>query len=79
VNPYYLKFTDEAHAIAAMQKYRMDDQWEIASLTHALDLLGAIEGVDGYHINLMVDDLPTDLEPFLVTPDSPVRVFAGVI
>lgn len=78
MNPFYLKFADEAQAIAAMPQYRMDDQWQTASMNHALDVVGVIEGIDAFHINLMLEALPAELESFVVTPATPSRVFAGV-
>jgi len=61
--------------------------WITASLTHALDVVGVIaktdaEGnavtLDGFHVNLMIDVLPTELEQYIITPATPSRVFAGV-
>ena len=31
----------------------------------------------GYHVNALVEETPPDLEPYLVTPTLPYRVFAG--
>ncbi len=99
MKPFYLKFTDEAEAADQLAAYRFTDedgaeQWKTASLTHALDVVGAIavggkwdeEGneieaptvLDGYHVNLMIGELPAELAPYIVTPTTPSRVFAGV-
>lgn len=92
MQPFYLKFADEAQAIAALAQFRAEDRWIDASLTHALDVVGTIstggqwdaEGseieaptvLDGYHINLMIGVLPSELEQYTVTPATPSRVFA---
>jgi hypothetical protein len=38
----YLKFPDEATARAVLADYLIDDEWALASHTHALDPVGAI-------------------------------------
>ena len=40
-----------------------------------IDIIGEIDGVDGWHLNMMCDELPEDLKPYEVFPDSPVRVW----
>lgn len=63
-----------------------------ASHTHALDVVGTIsrggewdeegnvitppEVLDGWHVNY-VGEVPEGWEPFIVTPEQPVRVFAS--
>lgn len=95
MNPYYLKFADEAQAVEAMPQFRSEDGWITASLTHALDVVGTISTggqwdedgneieapavLDGFHVNLMIAALPAELEVYQVTPATPSRVFAGVL
>jgi hypothetical protein len=33
--------------------------------------------LDGWHVNARLDELPIGWEAYVVTPDSPVRIFAG--
>jgi len=52
MTPFYLKFTDEAEAIAVLAQFRALDQdgrsfWITASATHALDVLGTIHAPTG--------------------------------
>lgn len=62
---FYLKFTDEAAALAAL----VDLQ--------DVDHVGSIEGLDGWHVNLALrEPLPEALVPFQVFPENPVRVWA---
>lgn len=58
MKPFYLKFEDEAQAIAALEQFRVlamldtDGElitpacWQTASLTHALDVVGVITKTD---------------------------------
>lgn len=42
-----------------------------------VDTIGAIEGADGWHVNVLCDDLPAELAAFEVPPPAtPFRVFA---
>jgi hypothetical protein len=90
----YLKFPDEATAIAILADYRHTDeqgnaQWQTASHTHALDVVGTIykptgnmiddmpemTPLDGFHVNF-IGTLPAEAAAYVVTPTSPSRVFA---
>lgn len=33
--------------------------------------------IDGFHVNLMCDELPESLQPYALAPANPVRVFGG--
>lgn len=44
---------------------------------YSVDIIGAIEGFDGWHVNMLVPDDFTAYSEFEVTPSSPVRVFGG--
>ncbi len=87
----YLRFPDEATAKAVLADYLTeDDTWITASHTHALDVIGTIsrggewdmegnvitppEVLSGWHVNY-VGEVPEEWEPFIVTPEQPVRVF----
>ena len=93
---YFLKFADEAEAMANLAEYRVEGQWQTASVDHALDVVGTIyqptgivitnedgesypkmAALDGFHVNLAIAQLPESLQPFVVTPNHPARVFAG--
>lgn len=39
---FFLKFADEAEAIEQLAVYRIEDQWQTASVDHALDVVGTI-------------------------------------
>ena len=92
---FFLKFESEAQAIEALAAYHSEDQWQTASVDHALDIVGTIhkptgtlladdEGnsypemapLDGFHVNLAIGRLPENLEPFVMVPKTPARVFA---
>lgn len=67
----YLRFADESESIPFLYdgespRYR------------ALDVIGPIEEAEGWHVNIRAyPDEPVDaLEPFLVFPESPQRVWA---
>lgn len=74
---YFLKFPDEATAIAVL----FDGEGDEARPTYAnIDTLGPIEGVDGFHVNVRLvlgQEDGTPLKPFAVYPVSPRRVWAG--
>lgn len=38
----FLKFDSEEQAIEVLAKYRNEDQWQLASHDHALDIIGTI-------------------------------------
>jgi hypothetical protein len=73
---HYLRFPDEATGMAALTDYRTeDDTWFTASHSHALDVIGEIPNVVGWHVNF-IGDIPTDWNQYSVSPEQPVRVFA---
>ncbi len=70
-----------------------DDAWITASHSHALDVVGVITiggeydpesgdvlvpptVLDGWHVNY-IGELPEDWDAYVVSPEQPVRVFAG--
>ena len=99
---YFLKFTDEAEAQAALEAAGIyvppagDNEgfYRKADIGWAFDPIGTIiEGgswdietgeelvpptiIEGWHANYAGDSLPSELEPYIVTPVSPYRVFAS--
>ena len=74
---YYLRFPDESAWTAAATEagFIVDDT--LAAYTHdrAIDVIGGIPDVDGFHVNF-IGELPDEWEEFLVTPNDPYRVFA---
>jgi hypothetical protein len=72
---HYLRFPDEATGMAALTDYRTeDDTWITASHSHALDVIGEIPEVVGWHVNF-IGDLNESWEKYVVTPLNPIRIF----
>jgi len=40
-----------------------------------IDVIGEIEGKDGWHLNIICDNLPVELAEFEVFPENPYRVW----
>jgi len=75
---HYLRFPDELTGMAALDAAGLlsDDGAPLtASHTHALDVIGAIPDLNGWHVNY-IGELPDGWDAYLVTPEQPVRVFA---
>ena len=86
-----LRLPDEARAIACLQPYRVDDAW-CAPDGCAIDVIGVMYApgpladdgteigaptpLDGWHVNVF-GPIPAKGIPFIVTPATPRRVFAG--
>jgi hypothetical protein len=71
----YLRFPNEATAKAMLADYLTeDDTWITASHSHALDVIGEIPDMAGWHVNY-VGNLPDGWDAYIVTPNQPVRVF----
>ena len=75
---HYLRFPDEATGMAALDAAGLLDgntsEVLTASHTHAIDVVGLIPDLLGWHINY-VGELPTDWDQYLVTPQQPYRIF----
>ena len=79
-----LRFTDEAAMLSALRSvceaHTIDGVEQIAdSEKYALDIVGEIPGRSGFHANLRVMDDDMDvssLDPYVVFPANPVRVWA---
>ena len=73
----FLRFPDESAWLAAAAEagFMADDT--LAAYTHdrAIDVVGEITDMDGFHVNV-IGELPTGWGEFLVTPEQPYRVFA---
>ena len=73
----FLRFPDESTWTAAATEagFIVDDA--LAAYTHdrAIDVVGEISELDGWHVNY-IGELPDGWEEFLVTPNDPYRVFA---
>jgi len=75
---HYIRFPDEATGLAALEAAGLltEDGFPItASHSHALDVIGFINGVNGWHVNFQ-GNIPEDWLQYSVTPQNPVRVFA---
>lgn len=75
---HYLRFPDAVAGMAALDDAGLlagDLNPITASHSHALDVIGLIDGCSGWHVNYL-GELPSDWTVYLVTPAEPVRVFA---
>ena len=73
----FLRFPDaDAWTAAASEAGFMTDD-TLAAYTHdrAIDVVGIIADMAGFHVNYS-GDLPSGWEEFLVAPEQPYRVFA---
>ena len=82
---YSLRFPDEASSFAVAQALDAvsvtEDGPRLVRFTHryALDVIGALEGRQGWHVNIRILDgseLPAELSQYIVTPEAPARVWA---
>lgn len=79
MQPFYLKFgTKEAASAALIDAFGEIETGSpiLFSHTHALDQVGSIDGVSGWHVNLMADTLPPSLTAYEIHPVTPARIFA---
>jgi len=71
----FLRFPDEARAIACMGEWYDDGfGWVAPRAGAAIDVLGPIEG-QGFHLNVL-GAIPAKAQAFVVEPVIPMRVFA---
>ena len=83
---YYLKFTDQSEMLSILEPLGMtytdeEGQQHVSQGGHkyAAWEVGAIEGKEGWHLNVRVVNPEMDvsaLEPYMVTPQHPVCVWA---
>ena len=73
----FLRFPDEpAWTTAATEAgFLIDETLTAYTHDHAIDVVGQIPDVDGWHVNF-AGELPAGWGEFLVTPAEPYRVFA---
>ena len=77
---YCLKFNSEDEFINILKSITDIDKVDILSLYHkyAFDVIGNIDGVVGWHVNLrIIDDseLPEVFQQYTITPATPYRVW----
>ena len=74
---HFLRFPDESAWTAAATEAGFITDDTLAAYTHdrAIDVVGEIPELDGWHVNFC-GNLPNGWDEFLVTPNSPYRVFA---
>ena len=74
---YFLRFPDEPAWTAAATEagFLIDDTLTAYTHDRAIDVVGEIPEVDGWHINFC-GELPDEWDEFLVEPADPYRVFA---
>jgi hypothetical protein len=75
---HFIRFPDAETGMDALEAAGLlteDGQFITASHSHALDVIGTIPDLNGWHVNY-IGSLPEGWEEFAVTPEQPVRVFA---
>ena len=73
----FLRFPDESAWLAAAAEagFMADDTLVAYTHDRAIDVVGEIAGMAGFHVNF-IGELPTGWSEFVVSPDNPYRVFA---
>ena len=74
---HFIRFPDAETGMKALDDAGLLDgdlQFITASHNHALDVIGDIPDIDGWHVNY-VGSLPEGWADYIVTPEQPVRVF----
>lgn len=73
---YYLKFTSEEEALAALYEQEQEDP---VPKYENISVIGTIikdeVALEGWHVNVKADKSP-ELEPYRVFPTAPMRVWA---
>ena len=73
---YKLKYTDKAEAIADLNAKGILTEDGYGQGVHAVVELGIIENTDGYHYDIMSDNV-YDFGLNLIEPKNPKHAFAG--
>jgi hypothetical protein len=74
---HFLRFPNEVTGRVVLDAAGLlseEGEYITASHNHALDVIGEIPDIDGWHVNY-VGNLPDGWDDYIVTPDQPVRVF----
>ena len=73
----FLRFPDESAWTAAATEAGFITDDTLTAYTHdrAIDVVGTIPELDGWHVNF-AGELPDGWEEFAVSPENPVRVWA---
>jgi hypothetical protein len=73
----FLRFPDESAWLAAAAEagFMVDDTLVAYTHTRAIDVIGEIVDMAGFHVNV-IGELPAGWSEFVVTPAAPYRVFA---
>lgn len=75
---HFIRFPDAETGMKALDDAGLLDgdlQFITASHNHALDVIGTIPDLNGWHVNYQ-GELPEGWEEFVVEPENPVRVWA---
>ena len=74
---YYLRFPDESAWTAAATEAGFITDDTLLAYTHdrAIDVVGTIPELDGWHVNF-AGELPDGWDEYAVSPENPVRVWA---
>lgn len=81
----YLKTDTALDLVNALPQLRTKDEtgkkcWQFSSPSNALDIIGSIDGVSGYHANLRcTPDIAGSIPPSIIVspdPETPQRVWA---
>ena len=82
MSDYYLKFGSEAAMQTALQAAGcyVDGNLIVSTFDYALDVIGVIEGVPGFHVNWrqLQGEFPSSLSSFVIDPPpaTPARIWA---
>ena len=73
----FLRFPDESTWTAAATEAGFITDDTLTAYTHdrAIDVVGEIPELDGWHVNF-AGELPDRWEEYVVSPENPVRVWA---
>lgn len=78
MKPAYLKFADEAEAAKVLDGLDLAARDDVGVIYPPMADDKQPEPLDGWHVNVMLEgDVPESLQPYVVTPDTPARRFAG--
>ena len=74
---HYIRFPDAVTGMKALDDAGLlseEGEYITASHDHALDVIGAIPDIDGWHVNY-VGELLNGWEEYVVSPENPVRIW----